>query len=145
MNEFPLLLVEDDENDVLFFQRALQKAGVNGKLFVARDGQEAIDYFSGVGEFSDRNQFPFPRLTVLDLNLPGKHGLQVLQAVHALTGILKTPVVVLTSSTSDRDMREAYQFGANSYLVKPLDSEALVELVKLIKLYWLQANQLPRT
>ena len=138
MMQSPILLVEDDENDVFFLRRALGKAGVSNPLHVARDGEEAIGYVS-----ASKDRGSLPVLLVLDLNLPVKHGLQVLSWIRGLAERPAIAVVVLTSSTSELDMREAYQLGANSYLVKPGDPDKLCELVALIKSYWLGVNQLP--
>ena len=76
---FPILLVEDDENDVFFFKRAVERSGITHPLLVVRDGQDAVHYLGGTGDYSDRTTYPAPRLVVLDLNLPVKHGLQVLK------------------------------------------------------------------
>jgi DNA-binding response OmpR family regulator len=144
MNDCAILLVEDDDNDVFFFEYALSKADVEVALHVVRDGQQAMDYLSGKGEFADRQLHPLPRLAILDLNLPRKHGLDVLRFLRTHSPASdKCPIVVLTSSNSERDIRDAYHLGANSYLVKPGDTDALVRLVKLIHEYWLGANRLP--
>jgi CheY-like chemotaxis protein len=143
-SQSPILLVEDDINDVFFFERALRKAGVTNRLEIAKDGQEAIDLLAGRGSFADPVQFPPPCLIVLDLNLPIKTGLQVLKWIRENDALDSVPVVALTSSTSDQDMAEAYQLRANSYLVKPSDPDTLVELVRLTMDYWLRMNQRPQ-
>ena len=143
MSESPILLVEDDENDVFFFQRAMKHANFDHPLRVLRDGHDAIAYFSGTDQFSDRAQWPLPCFVILDLNLPRKHGLEVLQWIRASAPDLTVPVVVLTSSTSDLDIREAYRFGANSYLNKPSHPEHLLEMVRVLKMYWFDYNRLP--
>jgi CheY-like chemotaxis protein len=139
----PILLVEDDANDVFFFERALHKAEVPSPMTVVSDGQEAIDLLAGKEGFADREKFPLPCLIVLDLNLPRKNGLQVLDWIRQNPEFEPVIVIVFTSSTSEQDMRDAYRLGANSYLVKPSDPDELVDLVKLISLYWLGANQSP--
>lgn len=136
MSEHPILLVEDDKNDVFFFQRAMEEAAFACPLRVARDGGEAIDYLSGTGAFADRVQFPLPCLVLLDLNLPRRHGLEVLQWIRGNAPDPAVPVIVLTSSTSDRDVREAYRLGANSYLSKPSGAGNLVALVRALDAYW---------
>ena len=143
MNEHTILLVEDDKNDVFFFQRAMEKAGLTCPLRIARDGGEAIDYLSGIGTFADRVRFPLPCMVLLDLNLPRQHGLEVLQWIRGHAPDPAVPVIVLTSSTLDRDVREAYRLGANSYLSKPSGSEDLVALVRMLGAYWFQYNRLP--
>lgn len=143
MNQRTILLVEDDENDVFFFQRAVEKAGVENPLQVVRDGREAVNYLSGKDGYSDRTLHPLPGLIILDLNLPHRNGLEVLQAIRADPATTTTVVVVFTSSSSERDAHEAYALGANSYLVKPSNPERIVELVGLLKLYWITTNHEP--
>ncbi len=140
---FPILLIEDDANDVFFFERAYQKSGIPNALEVVKDGQSAVDRLSGVGEYADRVAHPLPRLIVLDLNLPVRNGLEVLQWLRAQRGRPYPVVIVLTSSSDPRDIEEAYAAGANSYLVKAGDPNQLGALVELIKTYWLAHNRLP--
>jgi CheY-like chemotaxis protein len=143
MSTFPILLVEDDENDVFFFERAAEKANFNCPLHIVRDGDEAVAYLQGDGAFANREQFPLPCLIVLDLNLPHKHGLEVLQWIRASAPDPTVPVVILTSSTSDVDLREAYRFGANSYLNKPSLPQGLDEMLRTFKAYWFGMNRVP--
>lgn len=143
MNELPILLVEDDVNDVFFFRRAMKEADFTHPLRVARDGAEALDYLTGKGAFADRAQFPLPCLIVLDLNLPRQHGLEVLRWIRERDPDNTVPVVVLTSSTSERDMIEAYRDGANSYLNKPSSPTELVAVVSALKGYWFGLNRVP--
>lgn len=140
MSAYPILLVEDDENDVFFFRRAMQLAEIDHPFEVARNGQEAIDYCSGSGEFADRSRYPAPGLIILDLNLPYKSGFEVLEWLRKNPATLQTIVVVFSSSTAEGDVSRAYTAGANSYLVKQGSPKGLVELLKLIKAYWLGAN-----
>jgi DNA-binding response OmpR family regulator len=144
MNTFPILLVEDDENDIFFFERAYKKAGITNPLHIVRDGDEAIQYLSGKEAFADREKFPLPSLIVLDLNLPLKHGLEVLKWLREKRDFDTLVVVVLTSSQSEMDMRQAYKLGANSYLVKPSDPDKLTDIARLVSDYWLRTNQAPR-
>ena len=138
-----LLLIEDDENDAFFFERALRKAAVSHPLRVVHDGQEAIHYLGGSGSYTDREAHPLPRLVVLDLNLPVKHGIDVLKWMRARPETANTVVVVLTSSTDVLDRHEAYTFGANSYLVKPADPNQLIVITEALKTYWLGLNSPP--
>lgn len=140
---FPILLVEDDENDVFFFKRAVEKAAILHPLRVVRDGQDAIHYLGGTGEYTDRTLHPAPRLVVLDLNLPVKHGLQVLQWIRSQPGTHNVIVIVLTSSMDVLDMHDAYSFGANAYVVKPADPNELTSLVATIRQFWLGLNAPP--
>ena len=136
MNNQPILLVEDDENDILLMQFAMKRAGTTNPLYVVRDGQEAIEYLEGAGEFVDRIQFPFPSLVLLDLKLPRKSGLEVLRWIRQEAGLETLPVVVLTSSTLDRDFEQVHRLGANSCLSKPTTPDQQVDLVRKLDSYW---------
>jgi CheY-like chemotaxis protein len=137
-----ILHVEDDENDVILFQHALRKAGLDCPLQVVTDGQMAIDYLRGSGDFADRNKFPLPSVVLLDLKLPNVPGLEVLKLMRQELGP-EIPVVVLSSSQQESDIVTAYKLGANAYLVKPADMGRLQEMVKLIAGFWLEFNTLP--
>lgn len=138
-----VLLVEDDPDDVFFLQEAFKKAGVPDALRVVRDGEEAVAYLLGQAAYADRRRYPLPSLILLDLKLPRKSGLEVLEWRRRQSGLRRIPVIVLTSSQSDEDMDQAYELGANSYLVKPISSEAQLEMVKAIRLYWIDLNKVP--
>ena len=135
-----ILLVEDDENDVMFMRTAMGKAGIEHLLRVAQNGQQAIDYFEGVGEFGDRSRYPLPSVVLLDLKLPQVMGLEVLKWIRQ-RHVRAIIVIILTSSKQEKDVYNAYQSGANAYLVKPGDPRNLEELVDLIDRFWLRANQ----
>jgi CheY-like chemotaxis protein len=141
-----LLLVEDNGDDVFFMKRAMSAAGITHPLEVAEDGQMAIDYLDGKGEFADRQRFPLPFLMFLDLKLPHKSGLEVLEWIRSQPALRTVVVLVLTSSREESDVTKAYTLGANSFLVKPPSGLQLNELVKLIRSYWLENPQiaLPR-
>ena len=140
----PILLVEDEENDVMLLQRAFRRAGMVNPLQVVRHGDDAVAYLEGTGEYADRAKHPLPLLVLLDLKLPRRTGLEVLEWVKGQTGVKKIPIVVLTSSKNDSDVDRAYELGANSYLVKPVSFETLLELVKSLELYWLVLNERPK-
>ena len=125
----PVLYAEDEDNDAFLMQRAFMKACVTNPLRVVVDGPTAIRYLAGEGEFSDRTQHPIPCLLLLDLNLPRQSGLEVLKWVRSQPEFVALPIVILTSSSQDRDIGSAYEFGANGYLVKPASSEKLIDLV----------------
>ena len=137
-----ILQVEDDQNDVFFLKRALQKAEVAHRIRVVNDGREAINYLKGAGRFADREQFPLPGLVLLDLKLPRVMGLEVLKWIRQESG-LSLVVVVLTSSSEDSDVASAYRLGANGFLIKPSEASQLVEMAKAIKDFWLTFNVLP--
>ena len=142
MKEFFTVLIEDDEDDVFFFQRAMQKVDWPGAIEILRDGAEAIAYLTGVDSVTDRRQHPTPSLVILDLNLPIRTGLDVLKAFRGCDPDNTTPVVVLTSSTSELDVRDAYRLGANCYFNKPSHPDGLLELLKVLKAHWIDYNRL---
>ena len=140
--DFSILLVEDDTDDVFFVSEALRRSGIDLPLEVASDGQQAIDFLSKADE-SGIVQGGVPCLVLLDLNLPRKSGLEVLRWIRQDSPNKSMIVIVLTSSTSDTDMAQAYLLGANSYIIKPSDATRLRELGQLLKQYWLGWNQIP--
>lgn len=139
----PLLLVEDDPNDRFFFTRAAKKAGVVPEVQAVADGQAAIDYLAGTGEFGDRKKHPLPGLVVLDLKLPRATGFEVLEFVRRNPETRSLIVVILTSSESEADIARAYALGANGYLVKPSDADKLVGTLAAVKDFWLIHNRPP--
>jgi CheY-like chemotaxis protein len=134
-----ILHVDDEENDLLLTKFAFEKAGIVDSIQIASDGQQAIDYLAGNGEFAYREEFPLPYLILLDLKLPQVPGLEVLKWIRHEAG-LKVPVVILTSSQSDADVAAAYELGANAYLVKPPNTSKLAEMAKAVKDFWLNEN-----
>lgn len=127
-----ILHVEDDPNDTLLLEHACRKAGVIFDLQAVGDGDQAIAYLRGLNDFSDRTKHPIPKLILLDLKMPRVSGFDVLTWLQSEEGFKGVPVVVLTSSNHDADVKRAYDLGAKSYLVKPVGFEALVELVKTL-------------
>ena len=144
MSRTNILHVEDDSNDTLLFQHACRKAGLNVSLHTVDDGEVAIEYLNGSEKFSDRQQYPLPDLVLLDLKLPRINGFEFLAWLRKDPRFHRLPVVVLTSSNQDTDVRRAYDIGANSYLVKPVGFDALVELAKSFHQYWLMLNLQPQ-
>jgi len=139
-----ILQVEDDPNDVFFLQHAMKKAGVMNPIQVASDGQQAIDYFKGLGKFADREKFPLPGLVLLDLKLPYVMGLDVLRWIRRQRPLAGTIVILLTASGEDADIATAYSLGANAFLTKPSEADKLVDMAKSIKDFWLTHNTLPQ-
>jgi CheY-like chemotaxis protein len=135
-----LLLVDDGEDDVFLMRRALKGAHVENPLFVVDDGQEAIDYLGGIGEFADREKYPLPRVVFLDLKLPLISGHDVLAWIRNREELQCLVVIVLTSSDEVSDINRCYALGANSYLVKPRTPRELEDLAKAFKGYWLEYN-----
>lgn len=143
MSSYCILQVEDDPNDVFFMERAFKAAGITHPLRVVRDGQAAIDYLSGAGEFSDRAQWPLPCLILLDLKLPLRDGFEVLAWIRQQPQLQLIPVIVLTSSAREADVDQACLLGANSFLVKPSDLKERAELARALNEYWLRHNRMP--
>ena len=139
-----ILIVEDNPTDVMLIRRGLDKARVANPIQVVNDGDAAVDYLSGVGAYVDRRQFPLPILMLLDLKLPRRSGLEVLEWLRTQETLKRLPVVALTSSQQDRDVNAAYDSGVNSYLVKPVEFDGLLEMLKTVNLYWLMLNERPR-
>ncbi|MGH8526854.1 MAG: response regulator, partial [Gammaproteobacteria bacterium] len=135
-----ILLVEDNEDDVLITQWALQSAGVKNPLHIVRDGQEAVDYLSGTLQFADRQKFPFPGLVLLDLKLPYRSGLEILEWMRAQSSLPTTVVAVLTSSNEPKDLQRAYALGAKTYLVKPPTAQMIHDIAEGFNLDWLGRN-----
>jgi len=140
--ETTILLAEDDEDDVMLLRRAFQKAEVGG-LQVVRNGDEAIHYLMGAEAYGDRTLYPFPGVLLIDIKMPRRSGLEVLQWVRQREPIKRLPIVVLSSSPSVREINEAHQYGANSYLVKPTEFQELVKLIRAFAEYWLYVSKLP--
>jgi len=138
-----ILLVEDDPNDALLIQRAFQKAGFRNKLRVVSDGAEATDYLAGRGSYANRQRFPLPFLVLLDLKMPGIDGFEVLQWARAEPSLKRLLIVVLTSSNLQADVDRAYELGANSYLVKPVEFAEMVHLIHRFEVYWGEMNRTP--
>ena len=136
-----LLIVEDDPNDRLLIERAFTKARILNPRHAVTDGDEAIAYLSGAGQYADRAAHPLPMMVLLDLKLPRRSGFEVLEWIRARPALRAVPVVVLTSSPREEDIRRAYGAGANSYLVKPVNFDGLHAMVESLGLYWLVLNQ----
>jgi two-component system response regulator len=143
MQDRILLLVEDNPDDEALTLRALNKHNLANKVVVTRDGQEALDYLFGEGEYSGRDTSQPPQVILLDLKLPKVDGLQVLERLRAEPATQRIPVVVLTSSNEERDMVRSYDLGANSYVRKPVDFEQFLEAARQLGLYWLVLNEVP--
>lgn len=143
-SEYSVLLVEDSSTDILFIQRAFKQANVLNPIRIVRDGDEAISYLAGQDSYCDRNEYPLPALILLDLKLPRRSGLEVLEWLKQQPTIKRIPVIVLTSSREDADVDQAYDLGVSSYCVKPTNLTALKHLVEKINAYWLQTNEFPK-
>lgn len=143
MSSNTLLLVEDDSNDVILIRRAFKKAQFAIRIQMVHDGEQAINYLCGDDQYADRIAYPLPNLILLDLKLPRKSGFEVLQWVRQQPLLRRIPVIVLTSSKESPDINQAYDLGANSYLVKPVEFNSLVDLITTLNLYWVFLNENP--
>lgn len=140
---YTILLVEDDPNDVFLIQRAFRKANLANPIQVMKDGEAAVLYLSGQEPYADRDRYPLPMLMLLDLKLPRRSGLEVLEWLKQQPKLKRLPVVVLTSSREHTDLNRAYDLGANSYLVKPVAFDSLLNMVQTLNQYWLIINESP--
>lgn len=136
-----ILLVEDNPQDVELILRALRKNNVGNPIHHAEDGAAALDFILCRGAYSDRQFERPPKVILLDLKLPKISGLEVLKQVKADERTKQIPIVVVTSSREDPDIKTAYELGANSYVVKPVDFDAFVEAMKNLGYYWLLVNE----
>src|SRR5262245_28155819 len=136
VDKCPILLAEDEQNDVFLIKRAFQKIQLLNPIRVVSDGQEAINYLRGDGIYADRERFPFPTVVLLDLKMPRMGGFDVIAWVRQQPGLKRLPLVVLTSSKDGPDINRAYELGANTYLAKPVEFDGLVEMLKSLSLYW---------
>jgi len=140
-----ILLVEDREDDIVLIRRAFERANLANHIYVVRDGEEAVAYLLGNSPFSNRDEYPRPDLVLLDLKMPKMDGLEVLRWLRLQPGFGAIPVVVLTASEDIRDVNKAYALGANSFLVKPLDFQNSLALVKSLHKYWLRSSRRSET
>ena len=143
--QIEILLVEDNPNDAELAIRALKEHNLANKLVWAKDGAEALDFIFGTRAYASRDTNNHPKLILLDLRLPKVDGLEVLHKIKADERTKAIPVVVMTSSTEDRDIVESYKLGVNSYLSKPVGFDEFVKMVSEVGLYWLLLNRPPVT
>lgn len=146
MNEnATFLLVEDDAADAMLLRRAFTKARIINPIHLVTSAEEAVEYLTGVGRYQNRAEFPLPAIILLDLNLPGMNGHQFLKWLRAQPGLDRLRVVVLSGSNDIRDINLAYQYGVNSFLVKPTDFHRFVTISQALCGYWLWLDQSPET
>jgi CheY-like chemotaxis protein len=142
---FPtILLVEDTPSDATLIRRAFEKTNVLNPIVWTKNGQEALGYLSGLGQYGDRIRYPLPALILLDLDLPEMSGFELLQWKRTQPNIRRIPVVVLTIDSASSTVNAAYDLGANSYLVKPGKPDEIMRVVKIIQEYWLGLNEPPK-
>jgi CheY-like chemotaxis protein len=142
MNDKPILLVEDNPDDVELTMMALEKSRISNEVVVVGDGVEALDYLFARGDFAGRDAGVMPQVILLDLNMPRMDGLEFLRRIRADEKTRLLPVVVLTTSNEDKDKIESYKLGANSFVRKPVDFQQFVEAVQQLGLYWMVLNKI---
>jgi two-component system response regulator len=140
MDVVEVLLVEDNPWDAELTIRALKKHNLANQLFHVEDGAQALDFLFARGKFEGLEVDHPPKVVLLDLKLPKVNGLEVLRAMRASERTRSIPVVIVTSSAEDPDIRTAYQLGVNSYVIKPVQFEALMEAMSKVGIYWLMVN-----
>jgi len=140
-NNVEILFVEDNLDDAELTIRALKKSGLTNKLHHVNDGAEALDFIYGKGEYSERDIRKRPKLILLDLKMPKVSGIEVLLSIKSSSITNSIPVVILTSSKEDPDVATCYSLGANSYIVKPVESENFFQAIKELGLYWMILNE----
>jgi len=138
-----ILLVEDNPDDVQLTLRALKKSKIMNEVVVAQDGVDALEYLFGTGKYAGRDTKVLPQVVLLDLKLPRMDGHEVLQRIRNDERTKLLPVVILTTSSEDRDRIESYTVGANSYIRKPVDFNQFAEAINQLGLYWLVLNEAP--
>ena len=136
-----ILFVEDSADDAMLTMPALKKSGFNNKLLHLADGAEALDFIYSRGIYQSRNRKDHPKLILLDLKMPKVSGLQVLEKIKSDPELKSIPVVMLTSSNEGPDIERCYELGANSYIVKPVDSDKFFHAIKEIGMYWMVLSQ----
>ena len=144
MNDFEaieILIVEDNPRDAELTLRALKKNNLANSVFVAVDGAEALDFFFCRGKFNKRSMKSPPKVVLLDLKLPKVSGLEVLKIVKGDERTVHIPIVAVTSSREEPDMKEAYKLGVNSYVIKPVDFDQFLNSMSSLGLYWLLVNE----
>ncbi|WP_053404910.1 response regulator [Persicobacter sp. CCB-QB2] len=138
-----ILIADDDIEDRLLAQEALEESHYKGKTLFVEDGEELLDYLHGAGKYADRSAYPLPSLILLDLNMPKKDGREALQEIKAHSCFQRIPIVVLTTSSADEDMVKSYDLGVNSFLNKPVQFDEFVALMNSLCTYWFSFNKTP--
>lgn len=142
-SEIEILLIEDNASDAEMTQRAFKKNNLGNSIVHLKDGAEALDFIFGTGDYEGRNIQNKPRMILLDLKMPKVNGIEVLERLKSDDHTRTIPVVVLTSSKEDPDIRRCYELGVNSYIVKPVEFENFTAAIKNLGVYWLLLNQAP--
>jgi two-component system response regulator len=144
MNNNPILLAEDNPDDQELALRAFSKSNLSNQIILAKDGVEALDYLFGRGQYAGDELPTLPAVALLDLKMPRKDGLEVLQEIRAHERTKYLPVVLLTSSKEEQDIVKSYRLGVNSYVRKPVDFNEFLKAIQQLGLYWLILNEAPQ-
>lgn len=136
MGKFTILVVESDVDSVALLKLALTRAGIDNPVQVVKNGAEAVDYLCGRGAYQDRSRYPFPKVMFTEIKLPRMGGFEVLEWLRNHPNCSVIPVIVLSASSEDEDIRRAYQMGANAYLIKPSALDDLQQMVKTAFEFW---------
>ena len=142
-NDVEILFAEDSADDAALTIRALKKGGLSNTIFHVKDGAEALDFMYCRGEYATRNIQNHLKLILLDLKMPKVSGTEVLEKLKSDPTFKMIPVVILTSSKEDPDITRCYELGANSYIVKPVESYNFFQTIKDLSMYWMISNQPP--
>jgi len=134
--DYTILLVEDDENDAMLVRMAFERNSIRNPVQWVKDGLEAVAYLNGDGMYADRTKYPFPEVLLVDLKMPRMTGLELLAWINEHSEFRIIPTIVMTSSRQEMDIENAYKFGANTYLTKPIAFDDLAKMVKLTHEYW---------
>lgn len=144
-SQMPILIVEDSPEDYEVTLRGLRKAGLSNPIYHCEDGDLALDYLYHKGEYADLKTSPEPGLILLDLNLPGTDGFEILDQIKNDNNLKTIPVVILTTSHDERDIEKCYQAGANSYIQKPVDLNGFMQAIQQLKDFWFHIAVLPKS
>jgi two-component system, response regulator len=139
-----ILLVEDNEDDYEATCRAFKKANLCNPIDWCKSGRDALDYLKREGAYKDVRKVMRPGLVLLDLNMPGLDGRRTLEAIKQDDALKRIPVIILTTSSDERDIEACYQSGANTYVQKPVSFDGLIEAIKRLKAYWFEIALLPK-
>lgn len=138
-----ILIADDDPDDRYLAQSALDESRLKNKVFFVSNGEELLDFLHNRNNYASKEEYPTPDLILLDLNMPKKSGIEALTEIRNDPELKHLPVIILTTSEADQDIMDTYRLGVNSFITKPISFEGLVDVMKVLKLYWFQIVKLP--
>ncbi|MCX6297135.1 MAG: response regulator [Bacteroidetes bacterium] len=142
-SEIQILIADDDSEDVSLIKEALNENKIVNKVQRVANGEELMDYLRNRGNYSNKEKYPLPGIIMLDLNMPKMDGREALKEIKGDASLCTIPIIIFTTSSNEKDLNLSYQFGANSYISKPVTFYSMVELMRSISNYWLQTVELP--